>query len=88
MPPVRSLVFKHLAHCSKLIVVILLFNEIISTYSRCAEKGLVYIIIIALSSRYPFSCLECMKLNIYSFYNIYSISNAKYICLTVHLYTL
>jgi hypothetical protein len=50
MPPVRSLVFKHLAHYSKLIAVILLLSEIIPTYSYCTEKGLVYIIITALFS--------------------------------------
>jgi hypothetical protein len=50
MPPVRSLVFKHLAHHSKLIVVILLFSEIIPTYSCYAEKGLIYITIAALFS--------------------------------------
>jgi hypothetical protein len=50
MPPVRSLVFKRLAHHSKLIAVILLFSEIMPTYSRYAEKGLVYITITALSS--------------------------------------
>jgi hypothetical protein len=49
MPPVRSLVFKHLAHRSKLVVVILLLNEIMLTYSCYTEKGLVYIIITALS---------------------------------------
>jgi hypothetical protein len=50
MPPVRSLAFKYLAYRSKLIAVILLFSEIMSTYSRCMEKGLVYITIIALFS--------------------------------------
>jgi hypothetical protein len=49
MPPVRSLVFKCLAYYSKLIVVIFLFSEIMPSYSCYAEKGLVYIIIIALS---------------------------------------
>jgi hypothetical protein len=50
MPFIRSLVFKYLAHCSKLVAVILLLSEIIPTYSYYTEKGLVYITIIALFS--------------------------------------
>jgi hypothetical protein len=48
MPLIRSLVFKHLAYHFKLVVVILLFSEIMPTYSYYMEKGLVYIIIAAL----------------------------------------
>ena len=44
MPPVRSLASKHHA---RVIVVILLLGKIIFIYSYCAEKKLVYIIIIA-----------------------------------------
>ena len=47
------------------------------TYLQYAEKGLIYIIIIALSSRQPFSYTKYIKLNIYSFYNIHSVSNTK-----------
>jgi hypothetical protein len=50
MPSVKSLAFKCLAYRSKLVVVILLFSEIMPSYSCYTEKGLVYIIIIALSS--------------------------------------
>jgi hypothetical protein len=50
MPPVKSLVFKYLARRSKLVAIIFLLSEIMPTYSRCAEKGLVYITITA-----PFS---------------------------------
>jgi hypothetical protein len=50
MPFVRSLIFKHLAYRSKLVAVILLLSEIMPFYSYCTEKGLVYIIIIALFS--------------------------------------
>jgi hypothetical protein len=50
MPFVRSSVFKRLARRSKLIAVILLLGEIMPSYSRCKEKGLVYIAIIAPSS--------------------------------------
>jgi hypothetical protein len=51
MPSIRSLVFKHLAYHSKLIAVILLFNEVMPSYSHYKEKGLVYIIIITPFSR-------------------------------------
>jgi hypothetical protein len=88
MPPVRSLISKCLAHRSKLVAVILLFSEIMPSYSHYIEKGLVYIAITALFSRQPFSYSKCTKLNIYSSYNIYSVSDAKYIYLTVHFYTL
>jgi hypothetical protein len=88
MPPVRSLIFKCLAYCSKLIAVILLLSEIMPSCSCYTEKGLVYIIIIALFSQQPSSCFKYIKLNIYLSYNIYSVFNAKYICLTIHLYTL
>jgi hypothetical protein len=50
MPPIRSLVFKYLAHHFKLVAVILLFNEIMPSCSRYIEKGLVYITITALFS--------------------------------------
>ena len=51
MPLVRSSAFKRLAYYFKLVAVILLLGKIIPTYSYYMEKGLVYIIIIALSSR-------------------------------------
>jgi hypothetical protein len=86
MPPIRSLVFKHLAHRFKLVVVILLLSKIMLTY-YCYTKGLVYITIAALSSYQPFSCSKCTKLNIHLSCNICSMFNAKYIYLTTHLYT-
>jgi hypothetical protein len=88
MPPVRSLASKCLAYYSKLIVVIFLFSEIMPSYSCYAEKGLVYIIIIALSGQQPSSCSECIKLNMHLSYNIYSVSNAKCIYFTIYLCTL
>jgi hypothetical protein len=88
MPPVRSLAFKYLAHRSKLIAVILLFSEIMPTYSHYIEKGLVYIIIAALSSQQPSFYSKCTKSNIHSSCNIYFMSNAKYIYFTVYLCTL
>ena len=50
MPPIRSLVFKYFTYYSKLVAVILSLNKIIPTCFYYIEKGLVYIIIIALSS--------------------------------------
>jgi hypothetical protein len=85
MPFVRSLVSKCLAHRFKLVAVILSLSEIMPTYSHCTEKGLVYITITAPFSQQPSSCSECTKLNIYSSYNIHSISNAECIYFTIHL---
>ena len=87
MPLIRSLAFKRLTYHFKLIAVILLLNKIMPTYSHYMEKGLIYIAIIILSSYQPFSYIECIKSNICSSYNIYLVSNAKYIFLT-RLYTL
>jgi hypothetical protein len=85
MPSVRSLAFKCLAYCFKLIVVILLLSEIIPSYSCYIEKGLICITIIALSSCQPSSYSKYIKLNIYSSCNIYFIFNAKCIYLTIYL---
>ena len=82
MPLVRSLVSKRLAYRSKLMAVILLLNKIMPTYSHYAEKGLVYITIMTLFSRQPSSCTKYTKSNIRLSYNIYSVSNAKYIFFT------
>ena len=51
MPFVRSLISKRLTYHFKLVTMIFLLNKIIPTYSRYAEKGLVYIAIIALLNR-------------------------------------
>jgi hypothetical protein len=87
MPPVRSLVFKYLTYHSKLVAVILLLSEIMPSCSYCTEKGLVCVTIITLFSCQPSSCSKCTKLNIYLFYNVYFISDAKCIYLAMHLYT-
>ena len=50
IPPIKFSAFKRLAYRFKLVAVILLLGEIMPTYSRYAEKGLIYIAIIALSS--------------------------------------
>ena len=81
MPFIRFLVFKRLTYYFKLVAVILLLGKIMPTYSYYAEKGLVYIIIIALSSRQPSAYTKCTKLNIYLSYNVYLVSNAKCIIL-------
>ena len=82
MPSIRSLAFKRAAYYFKLVAVILLLGEIMPTYSHYTEKGLVYIIIIALFSRQPSSYTKCTKLNMRLSYNVRLVSNVKYIFLT------
>ena len=48
MPPIRSSVSKYYA---LVVLKILLLSKIMPTYSRCAKKKLVYIIIVSPSSR-------------------------------------
>ena len=84
---VRSSVSKRLAYCFKLMAVIFLLSKIIPIYSCYAEKGLVYIIIIAFFNRQLFFYIKYIKLNIYSCYNIRLVSNTKCIFL-IYLYTL
>ena len=60
-----------------LIALILSINKIIPSCFYCVKKGLVCIIIVALSSRQPSSYTKCTKVNMYSSYNICSISNTK-----------
>ena len=64
--------------------VILLLNKIMPIYFYYAEKGLIYIVIIAPLGCQPFSYTKYTKLNIYLSCDIKSVSNAKYISL-VHL---
>ena len=68
MPPIRFSASKYSTYYSKLIAVILLFSKIMLSCSYCTEKGLVYIIITALSSRQPSLYTKCTKLNIYTLY--------------------
>ena len=58
--------------------VILLLNKIMPSCSCYADRGLVYIIITASSNCQPSSYIKYTKLNIYSSYNVRSVSNAKY----------
>ena len=75
MPPIR---FTALECRTLLTVSISLNGKIISPYSRCAKKGLVYIAITAPSSRQPFFCLECTKANTCSLCDMRSVSVNKY----------
>jgi hypothetical protein len=70
MPPIRSLAFKCLAYCSKLIAVIFLLSKIMPFYSCYEEKGLVYITIITPFNYQPSSYSECTVLNIYLSCNV------------------
>ena len=74
MPLIRFLASKCRAYT---IAVIFLLGEIIPTYSCCVEKKLVYIIIIAPSSRQPFFYIKCTKLNICLSCNIKLVSDAE-----------
>ena len=76
MPPIRSLVSKRCAHT---VAVILLLGEIMPSCSRCEEKKLVYIIIIASFSRQPSFYIKCTKSNIYLSCNIRLVSDIKYL---------
>ena len=78
MPSVRFSASKRYAY---IIAVILLLNKIMSTYSRYILKGLVYIAIIALLGRQPFSYIKYTKLNIRLSCNVRLVSNAKCIFL-------
>ena len=78
MPLIRSLASKR---CTLLAASISLNGEIISPYSHCTKKGLVYIIIADPSSRQPFSYIKYTKLNTCALCDIYSISLNKYMFL-------
>ncbi len=70
---------------TKLVLIILSAGEIMLLCSRCAEKGLIYIIIASPTSRQLLSCAKCIKVNIYSSCNIHSTFNIKY-TLLISLY--
>ena len=67
MPSIKSSASNRYAH---IISIILLLGEIMPLYSRYMEKKLVYIAIIASSSRQPSSYIKCTKLNIRSSCNV------------------
>ena len=84
MPFIRFLVSKR---CAYTVAVILLLGEIMPSYSCCNEKKLVYIVIMAPSSRQPSSCFKCTKSNMHLSCNIRSVSDAE--CLYfMHPYSL
>ena len=82
MPFIKSSVSKRLAYRSKLVAVILSLGEIMPTYSCCAEKGLVYIIIIASLGRQPSSYTKYIKSNMRLSCNICLVFNTKCIFFT------
>ena len=75
MPFIRSLAS---IHCVLLATSISLNSKIMSPYSHYMKKGLVYIIIIALSSRQPSSYSKYTKANTCSLCDVYSVSTNKY----------
>jgi hypothetical protein len=81
MPPVRSLVFKYYI---LLISTITLFSEIMPFCSRYIKKKLLYVTIIAISSYQYFFGSKYIKLNIHLSCNIKSVSNAKYIFISLY----
>ena len=72
-------------YCATLIALILSISEVMPSYFCCIKKGLVYITIVALFSCYPLSYTKYTKLNMRLFYNVCSISNAKYIYYSIFL---
>ena len=84
---IRFLVFKRTARYFKLVAVIFLLSEIMSTYSCYIEKGLVYIIIIAPLDYQPSFYTKCTKLNMYLSCDIRLVFNTKCMFFT-RLYTL
>ena len=75
---IRFSASKRLTYYFKLVAVILLLGKIMPTYLYYAEKELVYITIIALFGRQPFSYIKCTKLNMRSSWDIKLVSNTKY----------
>ena len=77
MPPLRLL--SSTVYRAYIVAVILSLGEVILLCSHCVKKGLVYITIAAPSSRQPSFYSKCTSANIQSSYNVYSVSNVKYI---------
>ena len=80
MPLIRSSTSKRY---NKLITLIIFISKVMPFYSYYIKKGLIYIIITAPSGYSPSSYTKYIKVNIYSSYNIYSVSNAKYTYLLI-----
>jgi len=77
MPPLRPLLST--IYYTYIVAAILLLSEVILFYLYCAKKGLVYITIAAPSSCQPSFYFKCTSINIHLSYNIYLVSNVKYI---------
>ena len=75
MPPIRSLASVRYV---LLAASISLNGEIISPYSHCVKKGLVYITITAFSGRQPSSCFKYTKANTRFLCDVHSVSTNKY----------
>ena len=80
MPFIRFLVSKRRAH---VVVIIFLLGEIMLIYSYYTKKKLVYVMIIASSNHQPSSYFKCTKLNICLSCNIKSVSDTKYIFISL-----
>ena len=76
MPFIRSLASKR---CTKLISTIISLNKIMPSCSRCVKRKLLYIAIVALSSRQPSFYTKYTRANMRAFYNIYLILDMEYI---------
>ena len=75
MPPIRSSASKRR---TRIVSTILSLGKVISPYSRCLKKELVYVAIASPSGCQPSSYAKCIKANIRSSYNVRSISKNKY----------
>ena len=75
MPPIRSSTFT----CYAFLTASISFNrKIISSYSHCTKKGLVYVIIIFLASRQSSFYFKCTKANTRLLYNVRLVPLNKY----------
>ena len=75
MPPSRFLISKHY---TRVVILILLLNKIIPSYSYCVEKRLFYITISAPFSYQPSFYTKCTKLNTYVLCDVRLVSFNKY----------
>ena len=75
IPPIRSSTSERRAY---VIILILLLSKIIPTYFYYIKKGLVCVIIMAPFSRQSSFYTKCIKANMCSSCNVYSVFNTKY----------
>ena len=67
------------------IAVILLLSEVMPLCSYCVERGLIYVAIAAPSGRQLSSYSKCTSSNMWSSYDVYSVSDTKYVFLRLIL---